>query len=917
MHQLHSGTVTFLFTDIEGSTKLWQHFPGQMPDAFELHHAILRKAIEANGGYVFKTIGDAFCAAFATATDGLVAALAAQRMLRDATWGETGAIRVRMALYTGTVEVRAGEYLGLTLSRVARLLSAGHGGQVLISDSTRVLVQNGLPENVTLHDLGEHRLKDLQRPEHIYQLVVPDLPTEFPPLKTLEAFSNNLPIQLTSFIGREREMAELKQIVQTARLVTLTGAGGSGKTRLAVQTATTLLENFKDGVWFVELAPLTDSALVPSSVASVFGVREQQGLCVLDLLTDYLRPKQLILILDNAEHLVDACAQFADGLLHATLHVHLLVTSREALGIAGEQIYPVPSLQVPDSRETFSVETLAPLESVRLFVERAMAVQPRFDLTSANAPYVAQICRRLDGIPLAIELAASRVQALSVEQVAKRLDDAFLLLTGGSRTALPRQQTLRALIDWSYDLLSEHERTLMCRLSVFSGGWTLEASEEVCAGDGIEKEDVCDLQMRLAAKSIILQEKYGGETRYRYLETIREYAREKLIEVGEEKQVRSRHVEFFLKIAEEADPKLASAAQEIWLDRLETEHDNLRTGIEWLTQREDAEMGLRLAGALWRFWETRGYLVEGLERLTALLNLPNSSTHPKTRLKALYAAGVLADAQNNYRLARLLFEEHLAINRELGDHWGIASSLNNLGIIALRQSDYAAARSLYTEVLNIWRETKYQPNIALTLNNLGNVANLQADYVMARAWHEESLNIFRALRDQHGVAWSLNHLGDVARNQHDFEAAEACYAESLTIFKELGHKSDIARSLVDLGNLACDRNDYASARALYIEGITIYVDLGDRRGIAHLLERLAKLAVALHQYERALHLTGAAASLREALGVPLSSQENTNLEHCLTGGRQFLGEEASNAAWKHGTTMSLEQAVAYAVEENP
>jgi len=477
---LPTGTVTFLFTDIEGSTKLWQQYPNAMPKALACHHAILNETIAAHAGYVFQIIGDAFCAAFSTATDGLEAALATQRALRATTWGETGAISVRMALHTGRADMRvgertSGEYVSsLTLSRAARLLSAGHGGQILLSLPTAELVFDHLLPETILRDLGSHRLKDLIRPEHIYQAVVPDLRSEFIPLKTLDTHPNNLPIQLTSFIGREQEMARVKEILIDTRLVTLTGAGGSGKTRLAIQVAADLIDEFPDGVWFVEFAPLADTALVTYSVATALGLQLQSGRTIQLALTEYLRERNCLLLFDNCEHLIDACARLADALVRACPNMKILATSREGFGIAGEVIHRVPSLATP-SLETPTVQTLTQYEAVRLFIDRAVTIQPDFAVTNQNALAVAQICYHLDGIPLAIELAAARVNVISLEQISERLVDRFRLLTGGSRTALPRQQTLRALIDWSYSLLSPAERILFERLSIFAGGWTLEA----------------------------------------------------------------------------------------------------------------------------------------------------------------------------------------------------------------------------------------------------------------------------------------------------------------------------------------------------------------------------------------------------------------------------------------------------------
>ncbi len=511
MVNLPTGTVTFLFTDIEGSTQLWEQHPTAMQAALAQHDAILRQAIEANGGYVFKTVGDAFCAAFPTAPEALNAALETQRALNKTSevleTSEVWPLRVRVGLHTGAAEERDHDYFGPTLNRVARMFSAGHGGQTILSLATYELVRDHLPSGAALRDLGEHRLKDLTRPEHIFQLLAPDLPADFPPLKTLDAWPNNLPVQLTSFVGREKEMAEIKQQLAPlvpsgrggggegrVRLLTLTGPGGTGKTRLSLQTAADLLDAFANGVWLVELAPLADPALVPQTVATALGVREQQGRPVQATLTDYLREKKLLLILDNCEHLVEACASLADALLHACPGLKILASSREALGIAGEAPYRVPSLAIPDPRHLPPLETLTQYEAVRLFIERATTALPAFTVTNDNAPALAQICHRLDGIPLALELAAARVKLLRVEQIAARLDDRFRLLTGGSRTALPRQQTLRALIDWSYDLLSEPERALLQRLAVFAGGWTLEAAEAVCSeqkavGSGQKAED--------------------------------------------------------------------------------------------------------------------------------------------------------------------------------------------------------------------------------------------------------------------------------------------------------------------------------------------------------------------------------------------------------------------------------------------
>src|ERR1700752_3091500 len=536
---LPTGTVTFLFTDIEGSTQLWEKFPAEMNTALAKHDAILKERIESNRGHIIKTTGDGVHAVFVTVIEAIDAALSVQHDLQLLI--DNLEIKVRMGLHTGEAERRGDDYYGQTLNRAARVMSAGHGGQILISSVTAELAREHLPENTNLLDLGEHRLKNLSKPEHLYQINAPGLRTEFPALHSLNLHPNNLPVQLTSFIGREQELAEEKQKLEGARLLTLIGPGGTGKTRLSLQLANDLLVSFRDGVWLIELAPITEPSLVLQAVAAVFGVREQPGMPLDSLVLNYLRDKHLLLILDNCEHLVETCAQLADQYLHHCPNLKILASSREALGINGETVYRVPSLVLPDQSKD-SPESLMGYESIQLFVDRASAASPAFNLTEKNAASVAQICYRLDGIPLAIELAAARARVFSPEQIASRLDDRFRLLTGGSRTALPRQQTLRALIDWSYDLLSRDEQTLLRRLSVFAGSWSFEAVEVICSD-----LDVLDLLTQLINKSLVVMEE-GDDTRYRLLETIRQYARDKLLEAGEGKEVRNKHLHYFLDL---------------------------------------------------------------------------------------------------------------------------------------------------------------------------------------------------------------------------------------------------------------------------------------------------------------------------------------------------------------------------------
>jgi predicted ATPase/Tfp pilus assembly protein PilF len=815
-------------------------------------------------------------------------------------------------------------------------------------------VRDQLPAETGLRDLGAHRLKDLQQPEHVFGLLHPGLPTDFPPLRSLEAFAHNLPSQLTSFIGREQQMAEVKQFLATTRLLTLTGSGGCGKTRLALQVAADLLEEYADGVWLVELAPLTDPALVPQTVASALGAREEPGRSLTATLTDTLRPKSLLMVLDNCEHLLTACAQLADTLLRSCPGLRMLASSREGLGIGGEQIYRVPSLSLPDATHLPPLEGLHEFEAVQLFADRARLGQPAFAVTQANALAVAQVCQRLDGIPLAIELAAARVKVLSVEQIAERLDDRFRLLTGGSRTALPRQQTLRALIDWSYDLLVEPERALLRRSSVFAGGWSLEAAEAVCAGDGIEEWEVLDLLTSLVDKSLASAEEHEGLARYRLLETVRQYARDRLLESGEEAGVRRRHLECFLRLAEEAISWLAGPKQAAWLDRLETEHDNLRAGLEWSRAADErVETGLRLALALWAFWDTRHHRAEAREHLSGLLER-SGSLPPAMRAAALCAVAHYTDKQHDSRSARQMVEEGLAIYRRLEDKPGIARALRRLGVIALRQGDAASARTLLEESLDLHRELNKKRMPGWLLWNLGEVSWTEGDTASAQTRFEQSLSAFRANGDKLGianalqslgamamsrgeyaaarplfeeslengeelgskgtVAESLQALGDLARCQGDWEEARSRYTQSLAIGRELENAWSIARSLIGLGLVLVRLGQYAEARAAARDSMRFWQAQGNKRSITRCLECLAQVAWAQGELVRMARLFGAAEAMREAIPFALHPGNRSEYDG-ITAARAALGEEAFAAAWAEGRALSLEAAIALALEE--
>ncbi len=903
MADLPRGTVTFLFTDIEGSTALLQYLGDRRyAEVLDAHHQLLRAAFVAEGGRELDTQGDAFLIVFRRALDAVRAAATAQRAIAAHPWPEGGPVQVRMGLHTGEPTVAATGYVGLDVHRAARMMSAGYGGQVLLTQATGDLIKHDLQEPLTLRDLGEHRLKDLARPERIFQLVIPDLPSHFPTLKTLDVISNNLPIQLTSFIGRERQIEEVKSLLSRTRLVTLMGAGGAGKTRLAIQAAADLIEQFPKGVWLVELAPISDPALVVQVVASTFEVREVAGRSLLDMLVDYLQPKSLLLVLDNCEHLVAASAHLASALLRACPNVKILATSREALGITGEATYRVPSLSRPDPRRLQSLEELTQFESVRLFVERGIHSQPRFALTEANAKAVAHICDRLDGIPLAIELAAARVKVLTADQIAARLDDRFRLLTGGSRTGLPHHQTLRAAMDWSHDLLSEGERTLLRRLSVFAGGFNLEAVEAVCTGDGVDVVSVLDLVANLVDKSLVVAEGLNGETRYRLLEMIRQYGLERLQASGEVAAARGRHLDWYLGLAERAEPELHGPDQVGWLDRLEMEHDNLRAALEWTkTEERGAETGLRLAGALHQFWAMRGYLSEGREWLEGVVARSNS-TSTVARTKAVYGAGVLAFDQGDYGRAQALCEESLSLYRELGDKLGIALSLNALGILARNRGDYGRAISLLDESLTLCRELGHKWAIGETLNILGLTVRRQGDFSRAKALSEESLALFRKIGDKWGLAKSLGQLGVVARYQGEYERARALHEESLALRRELGHKLDLPSALISLGMVALAQADWERAKPLFEESLALCRDVGDKLGIAASLGNLGIVAAHQGDHERARALLEESKALWHALGA----------KQGVAGSLNYLGMAArTQGDYAQATTLYRESLLMY------
>jgi predicted ATPase/class 3 adenylate cyclase len=943
--------VTFLFTDIQGSTKLSQQYPDAMPALLARHHEILNQSIRTQNGYVFQIIGDAFCAAFHSAADALRAALSAQKLLHAEAWSPAP-IQVRMGIHTGTAQLNDdGLYSGYaTLACSQRIMSAGHGGQVLLSGATRELVRDMLPSDAELLALGEKHLKDLLRPEHLYQLKIAGLPTIFPPLKTLDSFPNNLPTQLTTFIGRENEISELKQELETHRLVTLTGSGGTGKTRLSLQVAAELLDHFDHGVWFIELAPLTDPDLIPQTMLSAIGLVEQQGKTPLELLVEFLHEKQALIVLDNCEHLISASAQMTNALLNAAPKIKVLASSREALGVRGEASYPVPSLSLPDLKHLPALEGLSQYEAVRLFIDRALLVAPHFVVDKENAPFIAQICYRLDGIPLAIELAAARVKMLSTDQISKRLDDRFRLLTGGARTALPRQQTLRALIDWSYDLLTENEHLLLHRLSVFMGGWTLEAAEEICAGESIDSYDVLDLLTQLVNKSLVIviaEGSQSGETRYRMLETIRQYAREKLLEVGDSGSIRDRHLAYFVKLVEQAEPELHRSHQVFWLNKLEDEIDNIRMAMEWALAN-DLESGLRIAVTPWRFWQGRGYLPELGDWLNLLLEQHKNNNGLHAWALTIYASckfrqgdidesirlakqgmemartlsdkpteafslaflGVSMATQGNLEEGIPLLEEALAIYHLLGDKIGQAGVTEWLSV---NTEDLDRAIAYAQESVALAREMGDLSGLVPRLCMLSRLRFWNGDFNSPVAWLEEARSIALQLDDRVGATYVNATNATLAYWQSDYPRAMAYLEEAILLSDKIGDHYQSLWAHVNMAYVVLRQGNIEKARALFADNIQTTQKAGLTIALVYTIEGVASLYVNQNQPKHAAQLFAWADAMREKIGDHRPPVEQASVERDLAVIRSQLDDPEFETLSAQGSSMIVEQAIALAL----
>lgn len=864
---LPTGTLTFLFSDIEGSTQLVQSLGGRFAPLLERHQALLRRAFLDAGGVEVATEGDSFFVVFASAIEAVKAAASAQRALSAEAWApEAGAVRVRMGLHTGEAALGGDNYVGLDVHRAARIAAAAHGGQVLVSDTTRALVASSLPADLGLRDLQEHRLKDLDRPEHLFQLLVVGLPDGFPPPDTLES-PTNLPAQPTAFIGRRREADEVADLVRRSRLVTLVGPGGTGKTRLSLEVAARLRPEFRGGAFFVDLSLISDPTLVPTTIATALGVLEQAGKPLLESLMAHLRNLQLLLVLDNFEQ-VESAATLVGQLFEAAPQLSLLVTSREALHLRGEHEYPVPPLGLPSLANLPPLEALSQYDAVALFIQRAQAVRPDFAIDNDNAPAVAGICARLDGLPLAIELAAARLKVLSPEAIFGRLEKSLSILTSASRDLTDRQRTLRGAIDWSHDLLVAGERTLFRRLGVFVGGCTIERGEAICDPNATMGMDMLDGLSSLVDKSLLRQpSETSGEPRFRMLETIRDYALERLIESEDWDPVRHAHEDQFAALARQGAAEMQGVNHQAWVDRLEGERDNLRAALQRLADDGRIQEALEMGADLWRFWQRRGSLAEGRATLEELLSRPGADAPTAARARGLSALGGLQYWRSDMEAARRAYDEGLRIERSLDDPAGLAEALYNLGFVVALAGDHAGARALSEEGLEI----------ATRIGNRSLVLGLRE-----------------------ALAFQMFHMGEVERARELQEA-------NLAAFRDAGETFRVAIGTGFVSYLEARAGRYEIARSMQRESFHTFRAANDSHWMVRSLMLAGASAVVAGEFERAATFNGAYDRLREPLGEMATPIRTLNLADPATEAHAALGDEAFERAYAAGRAMTIDE----------
>ena len=885
MPELPSGTVTFLFSDIEGSTRLAQERASTWPELLRRHQELMRAAFAAHGGVEVGTEGDSFFAAFASAAGAVAAAADAQRALVKEPWPEGCVIGVRIGMHTGEASVSGGTYVGVAVHRAARIGEAAHGGQVLLSGTTRALVVERLPAGTSVLALGRHRLRDLDTSEEISQLVIEGLKADFPPIRTLDATPNNLPIQATAFFGRESEIAAVVEQLAGSRLVTLTGPGGTGKTRLSLQVAGAVIDRYPDGVYFVPLGQITQPDLVLPAIAHEVGLPDRGGSRPMDRLSAHLRDRRTLLVLDNFEQVTDAAPAVAE-LLSAVPTVSVLVSSRSPLHVYGEREYPVPPLLVPDPRDLPPLAELSQYDSVALFVDRARAAVPSFEVTSENAPAVAEICFRLDGLPLAIELAAARVKLLSPEAILQRIGHSMSLLAGGARDLPARQQTLRGAIAWSHDMLDDGDRRIFAALSTFVGGASFDAIEAVCGDPDL---DVFECLESLVDKSLIRRsEGADGEIRFGMLETIREFAHERLVESGRVAELRARHAAWYLALAERVQPEIMGSEKGRWLDLLDQEHDNLRAAIAWAMESGDVETAMRLVSALWRFWQMRGHLAEGRARASAAIAMADAEAYPECLARALDAAGGLAYWMADGEAASAFYERELELQRQLGNRAGEAWALYSLAFTDMYSG---AASGKAFDPVNLARASTRMEEAVRIYREIGDRAGTA-----------------RALWGDANITWSLAPPIDSPA----FAQARQNLAEALAIFEEAGDSFMTAWSSYTLAMTDVRLGDLETSRQRLRDVLRVFHEAGDVSGYVLVLDALAFIDLLSGDRERAARISGAVSVLERRTGTGLNPPNRGVLGFDPDALRT---DPALTGPWAEGEAMSPDEVIAYALAD--
>jgi predicted ATPase/class 3 adenylate cyclase len=905
-----TGTVTLLFTDIEGSTRRWEEKRAAMPEGLRRHDDLLRTAIEARGGHVFKTVGDAFCGVFSRAPDAVAAAVDAQRAIAAEDWSAVGGLTVRMALHSGTTDERDADYFGPTVNRVARLLSLAHGGQVIVSGSTAPLLRGAMPELTELLDLGRHRLKDLTEPEQVWQLTIFGLRTEFPALKSLDTIPNNLPIQRTSFRGRERDVGEVNSLLGQHKLLTLFGSGGIGKTRLALQVGTEVLRDYPDGVWFIDFAPITDTELVSSVIAKEIGMPQVEGRRLDESIPQWLRRKKLLLILDNCEHVLEPVAAIADVIIGTCPDVRMLATSRQALDISGERIFRLASLDVPYKIADLTPAAIIEFGAVALFVDRAVFVDRSFALTDDTAPIVADICRRLDGIPLAIELAAARAKVLSIPNLAQRLNERFKILTGGSRSALPRQKTLGALIDWSYDLLTPQEQMLFYQVGIFAGGFSLDAASAVCGGEDLDEINVLELLSSLIDKSLVLADTTGEQERYHLLESTRAYALEKLTAAGSREQLARRHAECFRDYAQGADPRRSGGSTALWVASMELELDNYRAVLEWaLKDGHDVALGAAVVGTL--PWNSGGLVMEGRYWIGLAQASLDELAHPQVAARLWYMLSDFSFGKLRHDYA----QRALVLFEPAGDEMWQARALYNLASGLFQMGNFEEASDVIARALPVMCTLVNKTGVAECLSLQGSIQLARGDVAAAREMFVQSLAAFKALGGpESGAAIALANLAEVEFADGHLEQAVRLAGEALEIDACGKNPSHLALDYSNLAAYSIALGDVDRAREAAREGLRLARQAQYPWHVALALHHIALLLALRGEVNDAAQLMGYVNAQFKDHGVEREATEEWGYEKFLAVVRERLSEAHTEKLAAEGAAWSEDQAVEVALK---